>query len=395
MFGTGPIGPGLIDPPAGTHREDLKLGVNSVSNWVRIMAAVLACAWLALPVAAQTRDLPENIVTSTESLSGDRLNTVREYASAALRDLRSDRASTRREARARLLRPLTVDGVSVTFRLGYGRELVPALREMARESEETIAYNALVIAGELATDQASEVLVEHIDDERQAIRYGAAFGLARTFDAVANRAPAITRDQIRRLISLLGERIREEQEPWVMDGVVRALIAAGAISSGTFEEVRPRAYSELAQGIGSRVRALRDADEIDDTADTVLISALRTGEAIRDLWLRDARLPRDAALATVALSADVLSFVDQASGWDLSEEHRRMLLQLTSVSENVIFFARDSLDPDAGARPTQMAEMLRDGHRNRMREELRRMIGSGGTLTREPFNFPDNRFLSE
>lgn len=72
-----------------------------------------------------------------------------------------------------------------------------------------------------------------------------------------------------------------------------------------------------------------------------------------------------------------------------------MLLQLTSVSENVIFFARDSLDPDAGARPTQMAEMLRDGHRNRMREELRRMIGSGGTLTREPFNFPDNRFLSE
>src|SRR5204863_3139952 len=102
---------------------------------------------------------------------------------------------------------------------------------------ETVAFNALVVAGELATAKAATLVIKKLPDARDPVRLGAAAAAGRTFNAVKNGQPAIASNDLETLTERLGERLLNETQPQVLDTVLRSLLAAMEV---TQPPIRPR-----------------------------------------------------------------------------------------------------------------------------------------------------------
>lgn len=88
------------------------------------------------------------------------------------------------------------------------------------------AINSTIVAGELATEQASTLLTEVLKSKKADLRYQAAMGIRRTFEAMQTTVPAVGEDRARPCFaSWIGgsrkKRIRWCSTRWFVRGLRR------------------------------------------------------------------------------------------------------------------------------------------------------------------------------
>ena len=203
-----------------------------------------------------------------------------------------------KKAREALVKPVERDGVTVSFRVAMGSDLVTVLKPLVNEKErEVVVVNALRIAGEVATTNMIDVLLEGLKDPRESVRYAATHAMAQFFIAADKFAPAITKDDGARCVRGLVDVIEKENSVRVVDGASIALMSARPFMKGL-------AVQRLAEAGGRKAILLAKSTEPVD-----LGTHLRIAGALRTDLLDAQKITPDAVLASVKFAGQTLVLV--------------------------------------------------------------------------------------
>jgi hypothetical protein len=209
------------------------------------------------------------------------------------------------------------------------------------------------------------------------------------------------------MIDRLGERIAEEQEPAVLDINVRALVTALEVGgeTGNFA-IRDAALRAIVESCGARVRSLTPQQV------ELLAPVLKGAQAVRT-QLQALRInppfERESVRESGGFCGDMIAFVfrtvrarvlpvgtENAPDGDGAAK-RNICATALALAQSTIPLAKDKLgagDPN-GTVPA-LDELVRRGSRegdDQFLQDALEVIGDGGILTRDGFNFNANRFL--
>jgi len=227
-------------------------------------------------VARAQQVIPPEIIVKGELTQADRdvvLNFVKERVSH-LAD--ADPASMKRN-RDELLSPFRNPSVSVSFRQAYNTSAIAELKRLADDPKDVVAVNAMRVAGELATSDATAILEKKITDPRMAVRFAAVSGVERTMAAISARNPALPPDRVKFLIELVGKVIVDPKnaDSEVVFAAERALITSLNVG---LEGVRPLAFKTLSNSVSALAKRYAAVP----TPVVMQVVFLRAGEATRD-----------------------------------------------------------------------------------------------------------------
>ncbi len=360
---------------------------------------VFALSLSIAPSARAQNELPVSVVQST-SLSGSQKEEVARYAAAALTLFKSSVWSETRRGRDQLLRPLedpqSAASVSVSFRLEYSRELVPALSSLAAKGNPDLTrLNAIRILGSIATAQSASAIEPFLSDEASAIKFMACQASGNTFRVLAASSPALPSGEAVRLVNRLAALAGAEADTTVLDGAVIGLIEATKVDIANYTEVREGAFLKLAQAMSTRLQAL-PADSQDSA---MLATILRAGVAARDGLIGRTELGNGVVRELAGFGGDLLAYVMRrtraghlpAPG---AGTLRSALEQLASTGEANVFYALLSLDRGKRIEPTAISATLQDGRAATDAE----FVAQAAVFIREkvvapPVGLPADRFL--
>lgn len=379
-----------------------------------LLVAVLAACLPARGVA-QVVDLADPVVTGAQ-VTEEHVRLIREYVGEHAPKLESDLGPEIGRARSALIKPLNNPSVSVAFRQRYGEVLVPAIERLTRSDRELVAVNALRIAGELATTQSTDLLRAAMRDARAPVRFAAISALGRTFDAIANKAPAIQPARARELLDDVAAHLDRETDPAVIDAGLRVFLSAANVTdTSRFPSLRGDAVMMVCDRVGRMARA----PAAGRAPATLIEACVRVGEAVRNALTDDARRPlsNDRAArerigkAAAGLGGDVLALIarelgagaypavnadDTPEAAAAKRAARTGIRQAAAAAEATIFFAAQNLLGAGGAPPQNLADLLGDADLakdQRFIASVLMKVGPGGELSRPPFGFPPDRFV--
>lgn len=132
----------------------------------RITLALFTSLAAASASAAAQEPLPQNIVASSQPLSGNQESQVRAYADYWAGELADGDFQKMAQARDELVKSSRRAGVTVVFLQAYSSALMPHLTEMTSGKESIRAENALRVAAFLRTPKAAELVVAQADPSR-------------------------------------------------------------------------------------------------------------------------------------------------------------------------------------------------------------------------------------
>jgi len=354
------------------------------------LAAVLA----AVPAAAsaQPSPLPEDLVARSRLSNAD-LERITAYTAEIAEGLRSASADAREAAKRAALSPLGMDPTP-SFRIEYGAALQDEMQRLAAGPEADAVF-ALMLAGELATVGAHDLILRHADHQNAAVRYAAARAARLQLEAL-DSGPAAIGDQARdQLLALLERRVAEESDPAVLDGLLTAATDAVRRDSPWCDDLLERLASSLAGAIekpsptaGAVARA---------RAHLRLVGAvqLRFRNKIGNL---PGSLAEDAAILAGHVMGDVLR---QTEEFDPGADAARAdaLGQLVKAAYNLAYFAYTARTGDNLAASDALPQAFnawRDGRgAAALRRETSEWIGEGGLLTRPPFGASPDEFSAQ
>lgn len=229
-----------------------------------IPALVLAVGSLSPSALAQVGvGLPANVVNAP-TIGAAEQKAIDEHVERWMKDLALDEAEKVKKAREALAGPVMEQNISVPFRLAYSKALVDAkLADLCKSKNDTVAINALRLAGEAAETQTIGLLKDGFADKRTSVRYAAVFGAMRTFEQVAppagnpsGRAPAVASGTLEQFVTAVAAAMNKDKEDaLVVDAASRALLAAAGIDRPKFEGVAKSAAVEACRGLSKRVAA--------------------------------------------------------------------------------------------------------------------------------------------
>ncbi len=323
--------------------------MDSAAVTTRFRQPLMRCLFAALALAlaapwgarAQLAQPPEASVAAADSLSPQAVEQIAAFVTARAGGLTGDPAELKR-TRDDVLRPLTGQRVSVAFRLEYAKQLGGHLEKAAASSTEQPVINALRIAGELAAPRGIALLTRHLTDARAAIRYAAAFGVARFFDASGRTGPAASPDQLGDLLKAVATQSKAEKDAFVIDGLAQALSAAARVPESAVRGLRAPAVSALAELASVRAGWLAAAPG-DPGAGHVVETLFRVCGALRGALTDVQQVPlpaeaRSACSATAAALLNAAAAVEKAGS--ASPVAPAALKQLTRAAEGVRDYAK-------------------------------------------------------
>lgn len=163
-------------------------------------------------------------VRSAQPLSASDQTMVAGFVQQALADLASSDASEAQGARDRLSAPV-LGPTSVSFRIYYSQQVMPRLESMLSPNVDPHqAQLILTVAGAVSTDASLALLINAMDDDRAAIRFGAARELGVLLGQV-DRGQAITQqDRVARMITTLRQTLVAEPDLFVASEIAKALV---------------------------------------------------------------------------------------------------------------------------------------------------------------------------
>jgi hypothetical protein len=307
----------------------------------RLLAALglSLCVLSAVPgvASAQQAQIDQATMTSITSLNSSQTAQIEAYVREPLADLASEDPELVGQARNRLIDPLETRDIGVPFRLAYSNALCPELERLATSENELTAINALRVLAEIATDRSSLAVEGAVDNPGVGVRYTAVYALGRIFDTVAREAPAVAPQRVSAMMDKAGETIRNEEDHWVLDAAVRALVAAGSIDKDNFRDTRDRAYQTLADAVAGRIHTFAT----DEGGPERVQFMLRAAVALRDALTDTRALSRPAATAAAAMGGETLAYLAERVqvGGDLAPEEREVLQSISRTTQAAIHFA--------------------------------------------------------
>ncbi len=362
-----------------------------------LTAALLAFAGsICTPALAQSTGIgPE--VRRVAQLSAEHATLLQQFVRENSGNLSSDNPDLIRRNRAALLEPLADEQASPAFRLKYSEILMPLISPLATNKAEIVVINALVIAGDLATAQSTDLLKTATSADKPAVRYQAAYGLRRTFEALATMPTLTMRpDQAEDAINTLSTRMGTERDALVLDGLIHAGVAAYNVTS-----LRNAALIS----IGNSVSGLAKAHEGISTAALAPV-LLRAGLGVRDTLSQTGptQLSPDAVKASTELGGHIIAFcvktveareIPMVQRGQNEYATRETFAQLATTAENIVLFAM-TIRGAGSVQAKSIGEKLKAGTTATdaaFAEDARSIVGSAGLLSKPPFSFPPTTFV--
>ncbi len=313
-------------------------------------------------------------------------------------DLSSDDPEKRKAARKALLAPLQGPNVSAAFRIEYAKALEAVLRTVAANPDDRIAVGAYIIAGDLATEVSTGSLSAALASPRPALRFQAAYGLRRTFEAAVLARPAINADRVNAAIVALRGAAAKEQDGQVLKECVGAILAAASLSERDFPVARSEAAAgvciALSENIKARVAKLPDQSTLEAYHKAV--------RGVRDIFTQpDARMTAASANAAAELSGRIIALAVRTANKNelqsASEASHAEVANAVASSETLIQLAGEALAVGTKVPEVKLGDKLRRGTKESIAEFIltadRQLIGADGALTKAPFSFTKTHFL--
>lgn len=379
---------------------------------IRPLAPLLALAAIGSFVRTspgQCQIAPE-IVRSSADLTALQRDAVKAFVSCATPGLSAPEPFKIVQARQMLLEPLHDPQASVPFRLELSKQLEAILAGLAGDARDIVAINALLVAGELATDQGLTIAEKQLANPDPAVRYESVHSISLSFEAVSRTAPALRAERLDRALSALGRQLQAEQDRHVIDALARALGTGVGVAAPGLESVRARAASELSIRCGARLKAL--AGKPLDPA--LLETALTAGTTVRNALAGQAganRLPEQAITDACGLAGDMLASIARLltdkneplpsiAGGDLNEEAaakvqaRVLPSQVANVAETILSIA--GIKSPVLDNPTRrLSDLLKTAKAQddaAFLDGVQQLVGPDGALHKQR-GFPPERFL--
>jgi hypothetical protein len=338
---------------------------------------VALAAWGAPAVKAQAQapgSLVPEIIQSTNELTPAQGAQLQEYIQDGLRHLVTGDPAEIKRGREMLLDPFKQGKKpSVSFRTAYGQKLAPELEKLVKDEgssiKDTIAVNALRIAGEAATPESASVVEQALADKRTAVRFAAATGLGRTLESVNNRefSPAISANRLVDAVGKLGAAASNEQSPQVLDAAIRSLLAGTRIDREKHEAVREAAMAMLADKASGRLRALGGTPQDEPAAEALLraVNGMRLAVAGPTSYTKDA-YKKGAELAGHSIAyvqRNLKAFAPEAAGGKAEIQKKMLneaetLIQAASQKAGGPAYQPQNLAGDLGNERTFQAKFL-------------------------------------
>jgi hypothetical protein len=221
---------------------------------VTVLGAMLGAG--AITPRAFAQPLADAVVRAG-NIGAAETKAIEDHLATHLKDFTSGDPEKIRRARNALVNPLLEDGVSVPFRLEYSKQLsATKLGDLCKDKNETIAINALRLAGEVAENESIGFVESGFSDTRQAVRYAAIFAAGRVFEQMMpeSRAVAATSTRLELLVTSVTKILNKDKEDaLIVDAASRALLAAARVSRPRYDAVGKAASIEVAKGLAARV----------------------------------------------------------------------------------------------------------------------------------------------
>jgi len=346
---------------------------------IAVLLAATACVTPALGQAA----LNESVVTSASPDAG----AIEVFASEWGPDLAGDDEDARARARRNLLRALNNAEATVPFRLAYQNALMPHLsRAISAGSDQ--AVGALRIAGNLATPRATEAIEDALNSNDDAVRFSAASGAGRAFNAVTIAQPALPAERLVELSVRLGRVVAGDASPAVAEAAARSLSQGAALNVQGFDAVESAATEALLTGLAGR---LGDGQLDPGEADVLVYTAIIRGLETARTRINSNRSPREMTVLAARVAGHALGMasrdIDSAEGTDLA-----VLADLAGTCEALIFFAAEAL----GGRGEEFnLQNAANRSPDAFRAAADNLIGAGGQLAGAPFNLDPAEFARD
>lgn len=348
---------------------------------VRILLIAMASLLGSASWSAAQQPLPTTVVESSNPDPSEIENFVR----GPLAALASNDFAQIKQAREMLLSPFKGGRPSVGFRLAYTDKTLPALRELAKNSRDDVATNAIRVVADLGTPRAAEFLGSQLRDSRVAVRIFAAMGAKRMMDLVRpDVQPALDQADLLTLVDQLGDRLLEETSASALDGAVRALDAGVSLRRDALDSVRHRALTRLCVSGITRARALPPWAQSAELLPPLLRAQITVREVLTGA--RPALAPTDAEiLRAIEFEAQMIA-VAVSNLRTLNNdppEARTTLADIVRVGESAIVVGLPKVRDEWRSR--NMAESLAKGAPQGDQEFQRNALELFTKLQAEPF----------
>lgn len=226
-------------------------------------------------------------------------------------------------------------GVSVPFRVAYANALIEhgqINRLAADKDKDVVAANALRVAGQAATGNTLNIILDGLKDPRPSVRYAATVGARAAFIA-ARTAPAISDAELGKILRGLSDVAAKDTAREPIDGALQALVAAREVG---IPNTRSLAITTLASTAGSRALAVARTDDAQ-----ALTPLLRVAAALRTDMTDANTLTPDARKAATAFAGQLLVAIDGV--WKTDDPNDAMV-QAARAAEAILTLA----DTNAG-----------------------------------------------
>ncbi len=220
----------------------------------RIRGAAFAAYLAALvPVAhAQLGRLDDSVVQAI-SLNAEQKDQLQKFLLTQGDKLKDKDPSLVRAGRTAIIETLARPNVSADFRLQSTKLLQATLADLIKDSRETNAINALVVAGDLATEESARLAEEGFKAKGPAVRYQAAFAITRSFEALqVSAAQPMLAGTAAELARRLEARLAKEPDAMVTSALIHAALTAASTTRQDYASVRQPAVDALCKGLAAR-----------------------------------------------------------------------------------------------------------------------------------------------
>lgn len=348
-----------------------------------ILLSVMVGVW----GSATGAEISPEIRSRAQMTPGD-ATAIQAYVGEYAGGLVLEDARAAQQARDRLLEP-AAGKVSVAFRLAYSEALSPSLVKLYGHADDRVAFNAIRLAGALASPVTLDAVRAGLADGRASVRYAGAFASRDAFVHVAERNAALTDTQLKDLAGLLAATLAKDPEAPVVEGLIAALDAApgtgrlgalGAAAMAVGEQARTFGRAGRAGEASAWAGAFQRAVK---TVQSSLLEQMRTGKP-------DEAFAKAGAEMCGSLLAHVKRRAADAAAAG-SESEWAALGALAADAEGALIFTHLALTgQQQGEQTIKGAWERRDA--GRVASEIDRWVGPAGRLTKAPYSIPASRF---
>ena len=362
-----------------------------------VFAAALAISAGLVPSALAQADITPDVRRSAQ-LSTDQTALVQRFVKDNSGGLGSDNPQSVRRNRVALLEQLADPQASPAFRVEFSKALVPLLRPMLSSGADMAIINALVLAGDLATGDSVALLRDALKSPKPAIRYQAAFGMRRTFEALAAMAtPTMRNDQSEEIVRELATRISAEEDALVVDGLIYAGIEAARVLT-----LRSFALARIAGAVATKVKALTGGAGSEQLSGALLRASVGVRDALSST--QAGQTSPEAVKAAAELGGRLIAYcvrgvesksLPMAQKGEVDYVIRELYAQLATTAETIVLLAA-TLQGATPPESRKIGEKLKASTTisdASFGEDARLLVGRTGLLSKAPFSFDPGTFL--